>query len=178
MKRRLFHAAALVSLVLCVGCASLWIRSYRHWDRVIYTTVLRGERMSYVQREVECLAGVLVIREMWREVDEQGSQLVWASSSYEESGLYLSDAGDVRAMRSGYRSLADQFGIRSGYFALYSYSSRLSLAGGLKFVMAPLWFVTMLLALLPAIVAFRLWRDSGSHKDSCPACGYDLRGTP
>jgi hypothetical protein len=43
----------------------------------------------------------------------------------------------------------------------------------------PFWFVTAALAALPhARVIRRLRRDRSSTLDSCPACGYNLRGTP
>jgi hypothetical protein len=35
MKRRLFHAGALVSLVLCLAASTTWLRSYWYGDMLL-----------------------------------------------------------------------------------------------------------------------------------------------
>src|SRR5206468_3071298 len=54
--RWMFDVLALLSLLLCVGTAGLWVRSYYHTDRIRFVTADRRRALS-----AETLTGQFVI---------------------------------------------------------------------------------------------------------------------
>jgi hypothetical protein len=145
MKRRLFNAGALVSLVLGLAVTVLWVRSYWRADQIVWGTRSgcsiesnTGVVMSYVFLPLRVPVGSLKAR----------------SKPPFEGGPHWDQFWRFEAGK-------DQ-----------------PLGHDIAFVVVPHWVLVLLAAPLPALW-MRSWHNKvGWPCERCPACGYDLRGTP
>jgi hypothetical protein len=163
--RILQHGAAALSLLLCVATVALWVRSYWvsdaiHWwhptRRVYYSVASARGRVacqSDEPRDARLATGP------YRPGHAGYDTIPLPNEDWEDGWGVPFDArrtfmgfGYVRATR-GLGRLSTQMGI------------------------VPMWFVTLLTALPPAVHAFRLRRHRRA-KGVCLRCGYDLRATP
>jgi hypothetical protein len=137
MKRRLFNAAALISLVLCLMAAGLWV----------WTGLISGPIFFQASGPARIgLEGMVGGNSIIIQITRDRPSGTWTDQMYGERyfGFRLSAEGSATQ-----RSI-----------------------GGV----IPLWFVIALFA-LPCVV-WR-WRNRGRSvkASTCPACGYDLRGS-
>jgi hypothetical protein len=148
MKRRLFHAAALMSLVLCVALSGLWVRSYWRIDfvrdiafgRCFWFSSRSGRWMFSVDR-IGPETGpqvVAILRRTWRVSvvqDPWEPRFLWEfKGGWGSESLHL---------------------------------------------VAPHWALVLPFTVIPAAWAAQRIRAARRRASSaCPACGYDLRGTP
>jgi hypothetical protein len=150
VKRRLFNAGALVSLVLCVAVITLWVLSYSRMDvawftiggrREISIYSFRGQMVFHSQAAATRLArrGLDDVPKGWYTFEPPGG----------ESNLKLLTSFGL-----------DAKGFPSGVVHLPHWSLVLF------FAIAPIWNVS------------RRVRSARGKGCVCPACGYDLRGTP
>lgn len=177
MTRRLFTIASLISLLLCVATAALWLRSYDVEDRWISA----GEGWSPVEGvdEVTCSAislasyrgRFMIVRgEQWRyEIGETPIAVQhWSGPPI----------GDWEAERAG----RDRFGLARlnavGYMGPQFPPWVIRVYG------MPQWPIVALCLAMPAVRFFvvpfarraRIRQRLIAHL--CPGCGYDLRATP
>jgi hypothetical protein len=167
MKRRLYNALAVTSLVLCLVIVGLWVRSYWRDSQIDRsTTSQRGNSWKASRLKLRIVAGYIVAsRELvlWDgpgDIDPWGSRPGQWWSSNRPTGIW---SGSVSFPKSlGFEFAWDQRGGITN--TRYSY------------VRLPLWLPTLLTASLPAIGLYRGRRARRAEKlNLCPKCGYDLR---
>jgi hypothetical protein len=156
VKRRLFNLAAAVSLVLCVATSVLWARSRRVQDVLQY----QGRRWLVSLETRFGSAGVIL----------------WPTPTDDPGFLH-----ETRPPRSGdWAPLLDLcVGMwRGRTLGGFGYSA----SPPLYSVIAPVWFIPAISAILPSAwawrVVMRFRRKRRAALRLCPHCGYDLRATP
>jgi hypothetical protein len=178
VRRMLLDAATVLSLVLFVATAALWVRSHRQGDR--------WARLQYVPR----------VGNYWQQVFSHWGVVVWAAEEpqrriYEEGGPGLgwhhlaweAAPGNPVIPKLLWRpTRLEQWG-----FAYHRERQiELEALGDWPIVphdvfAAPYWFIVLLFGVAPALAAIRWSRGYKSRKRSrqgrCLACGYDLRAT-
>ena len=153
MKRRLFNIAFMVSLVLCVTTAALWVRSYWKSDAVIYFS-------PSGHHGVQWAGGVLIIGTDDAGQPRRGLKL----DSWNSAGLNTNSFPWWR-LGFGYERTVTTFATQGAIHA--------------RRLFVPLWSVVAAFAVLPlwrAVVFSRARRRK--RLGGCPTCGYDLRATP
>jgi hypothetical protein len=164
MKRHAFSVAALMSLLLCVATAVLWVRSYRTDDRY-------GFHHGWTVRSY--IGGVHVVRGYY-----------FASWGYESFPV-----GFFPPVYWCTEYPLDEIGWERWGFAVAK-GRQLSLGIGddpatdvqyiaMTAVVVPYWFIVTVFLVAPAIWIFaRARRRRALRQGRCPTCGYDLRATP
>jgi hypothetical protein len=174
MTRRLLNLLTLLSLLLCVAVAALWVRSYWRFDRL---TRCEGRRSDgdYVQTNVHVALGRgSLYLDRFRICSEKPTLFVagtvWNRFTDSES-----------AGRSDYENL--KWDSRWAGFRLFRNSLTPAESGGLDMSMdvtvvgIPLWALAVLTGVAPARWIYT--RSRCRHTIStCSQCGYDLRATP
>ncbi len=157
-RRRLFNTIATGSLVLCVAMIALWIRSYLRWDMLVrkegnYQIVARSN-LGLVSMNFDILDR------------SAGYSFYWRHERWDTdlARLIKSNLGD-----SGFR-----------YQRLIQTDAYFPKAAPSVFyhLQTPDWFISLLLAVFPAIFAISFWRRRTKVQSMCSSCGYDLRATP
>ena len=155
LRRRVFTALSVLSLLLCVATLALWGRSYRYVDRVRWIGIYETTHQYFA---LESHRGLCALRSSRQ--DNRGLPIPenpgWA---------YLTArTGDPLSFLPKERFLG--FG--------YVHVGRIN-----RTVWLPHWSLALLFAILPALhlrAAIRLRRLN--RIGHCPRCGYDLRATP
>jgi hypothetical protein len=168
MKRRLLNLLTLLSLLLCVAVAALWVRSYWVSDAILIANGA-GERGA----QTVFGTGVLVTNNM----PHGRARLRWDRF----------DGGLLSAWEDGSpRSLPNRLGFGYRFTRLAPAGTRVTTPDAdvalppiisTRKVMVPLWLPVALFALLPAARLYRRIRPRYAA-GRCQACGYDLRATP
>jgi hypothetical protein len=152
MIRRMFTFASALSLLLCVGAAVLWVRSYFIWDSIDDA----HSRWS------------IVVHSDW------GDVLVHASATthserlgrrweYESTKAGRAVTGQFIGFGRPLVSIEDHDGKVTGHQPVYCF---------------PHWAVVVAFGLMPAIVIARRGRQRRkSRGGACRTCGYDLRAS-
>ena len=169
MKRRMFNLAAATSLVLCLATAVLWVRSYYVRD------IINLGRSGGNSHTIQSILGRL--------------HLISHLSGGRASGdtFYSSDRLSPNAIwnggMSGYPARVQWH--LGCVWQRYSKYHLPIVAGGTGFsterrlVVVPYRWLTLLLAVLPAVsLAQALRRRSRGGRSCCEQCGYDLCATP
>ena len=155
MRRRLLNLLTLLSLLLCVAVAALWVRSYWRIDG------LCGEAISHYYEMYTWRGGL------------------WLG----DFGADGSRAEVPRAVRrlDGEAQLQLLFeDMRHGLIGWFGFGSSSAVAGAgtrLRLFVVPLWLPGIVLAYLPVLHLLG-WRRRTGRSGLCPRCGYDLRATP
>ncbi len=150
LKRRLFSLAAAVSLVLCVATMLLWVRSYRHCDKLHWWStrfnVPVGSLMSGN-------GGIMFVYEPT--VPKGPLEFQYHSTpthSYPGSAWQGTSPWN-----------------RLGFFWRWGID---------RVLIVPLWAAMLVSSVLPTAWLYHCRRYKRGHGGLCPACGYDLRATP
>jgi hypothetical protein len=157
----ILNGPALLSLVLCVAIAVLWVRSYRVCDLIHLRT---DTRWFYI---TDYPGGIAL--GIWRRAEHDppalrnfSYQQMPAARARQLMNLHLSDARERR-----------RYG---GVDYLYGVSE----IATSRVVAFPFWYALLLSVAFPVIRAVfilrRRWRRT--VLGLCPKCGYDLRATP
>ncbi len=201
--RLILHTLTAVSLVVGLGAGTLWVRSYRVYDRFGRRDQSIGAMaLSYQIREVSTVEGAFFIRlengmlssnamKYWsaaaRVAAEHGPGNYWHTEARFAAGFEL-PAGSI-ANRLGFAAVRIQsnepvivpYGSPSFVDPIPAEHSR-----DVRIIVMPCWFVFALTALRPGWVGvglvkrlrrtlrIRKWRRCGM----CAECGYDLHATP
>jgi hypothetical protein len=174
--RILPNAATVLSLILCVATAALWIQSFAFaWSVPVEVRGVRWEIASRggafeVSNAPERAAAQSAIDEAGRALRSDARRLLQHAR---ESGRWEVDRAE--ALRDG-RAVPPLPGVPP----LSPIVMPSALPAPVLYRVSYLW-----LAVLPVtcLAAFRLWptlpgRIRRSRTGRCPACGYDLRATP
>jgi hypothetical protein len=182
LKRRLFNILCILSLLLCVATAALWVRSYYRYDQLLrlspYSRIdfasLRGTaacgRFDYYDHErfVPASAG-------WEFYGGSTDGITGGIDLAEETDSGRITPGGSLFATSGetaYQRSAEWFGIgfviNHGKYGI-DYRS----------IFVPHWLLVLVFAIPPVWWLRRCVRER--HRlmnELCAKCGYDLRGTP
>ena len=183
MKRRLFNILTVLSLLLCVATAGLWVRSYCVLDSVYSCSSLNASR-EFTRISLHSRSGLLCWEDTYRR----------AYRGYEPDRAYP-PFHDVSALLPGdgaaYAKLLDSWGgvnvlgFRFGV-DVFSEPGYMAREGGwvpdsmdrCRFCVIPYWAMVLLTGALPV-----WWMTTRSSRRRhlrvrlglCPGCGYDLR---
>jgi len=187
MKRIAFNLAAIVSLMLCVGTAVLWVHSYSKTILLDYTDSRRQDYPNYKYRGFVAAHGGLnftassgkypsnmivdffVRPPSWRLSEEDAEPYPHFFPMWTARIDYTSD---VRGFAT--------FGFEAKNEVVISHSE--GLRHRQTTVIVPLPAIAAIAAILPALSSVRMWqrrtRRRQAAKGLCRKCGYDLRATP
>jgi 4-amino-4-deoxy-L-arabinose transferase-like glycosyltransferase len=180
VRRRLLDFLTVLSLLLCVAVAALWVRSYRVGDLLSHITHTGS---GFRERSLVSTRG----RFGWHYNDEQyvgenasrgwasdqygvgreglsrGTMSPWRMSPWETLGFYASNTSDThRPMDPRTREVYTRTAVR-------------------QILNVPYYLPALLTAALPAWWAMswqRFRRRRRLALGLCPHCGYDLRASP
>ena len=155
MRRKLFNLAAVVSLVLCVTSAALWVRSRAlgRSDELLYMT---GRRAYYAFS----VGGKLFLSYHTYDKTYPAKPLTWTRGN----ALDFTPAPPL-----GWNLLG------------FSYRPfRQAGTGNAEYLLVlPYLPLSVVCAIAPAWWSIGAWRSRRQRrKDCCSVCGYDLRATP
>jgi hypothetical protein len=151
LRRILFNALAVLSLVLAVGVAGLWVRSYSSVDKIAHV----GARRSLV---VGCVRGVFFAVRA-------------AAISQQQRGFSYG----VMEIDSDFEPAA--WSSNAWWFSTDSIGSPPQPGAGA--LSMPAWMPASIFLVLPLLKLKWLRRQRFRQREGlCAACGYDLRTTP
>lgn len=195
MRRRLLNLVVAFSLVLCLVTVAMWVRSGSNRDEIVFS--LPSDRLW----RLNCYRGY-ISAEMWsgwpgpqpiRWLRDGGMQYMFGQGDVTHRTilgmLFVTRHCNVatRLNGTGYISEKDgplpqheTYGTGYGFYMMPSYWSRKVV---LRSVSVRADVLAISLGLLPVVYLTRWilattiskYRQRRGH---CPACGYDLRGTP
>ena len=154
MRRRLFAGASVVSLLLLLLAATIWMRSY-YWDDAIVWHADGGDTFLETAKGTFCVRHVGYSR---RTSDQRGlKHIAMSMPPGFDAGVELSQASGTLPHLGFYFASMESMGQR--FLTL----------------MLPAWLIALSFGLLPSLRLLR-WRSARLSKSGCSACGYLLRG--
>ncbi len=175
MRRRVFNLLAVVSLVLCLATAALWIRSEFRGDEVQYSSFGSAGTSQSIDG-VGYARGLFVYAHAFYQARRKPVPRMWGPGWHVFSAVPGGfHAREIRAhgfyfLGFGYAALSWTFNAGTGPVTLTRKD---------RLLCVPVWFVMLLLALAPVrwlVLKRREIRNRPRHL--CANCGYDLRATP
>jgi hypothetical protein len=165
--RYIFNALTVLSLLLCVATAGLWVRSYHNEDCLIHISnsdEVTDKCLYSSLGRMTCLAVTFFITTPDGAHEATGFR--WQTKKH-SPGLFN---------RTTIHSVRD-FGAQPGFvWRNFEFTNRDPFR---PLITVPHWALVMLLAFLPS---WGLIRHAGHGKSRvagiCPQCGYDLGATP
>jgi hypothetical protein len=157
--RILLNALTVLSLLLCLMTAVLWVRGFWRDDVLGVRVPVPGVR-DLTLRVESGLEGIGLVT------------ILWSRAQMEE---YLN-----RSERAWWHQKDNPEYGTGGWETSYGFGTVMANLGSARVRgwVAPAWAVGTATAILPAI-RFRRWlRRRKARPGLCPACGYDLRATP
>jgi hypothetical protein len=202
MKRRLLNLATALSLLLCVGGAALWARSYFVQDEVTFRqSRSAGGRCHETRHDWYSVAGHLIWETTARDRPEAFVAMERRSTLFDDADgwsyfgrppedflFYPAGRDDPVWVRCGFRYFSEDRAETNGdtgdvgwmLKALDVPPDQSFFRTRFREVGIPHWPVPAATAPLPLVMAYRAWRRRGRRRGAgvCPACSYDLRATP
>ena len=171
MIRRLFNIACILSLLVCMAAAGLWVRSYWRGDGI----VVEHRRGSTADGDPCLLAGV---------GSERGLVVFMWPGDDSMSAVIDEPMNRGQKVRIGHVSESSPFffDFWSGSYGGFSYSPTFGawqVTIKCNVLVVPLYAIILALGVVPLLWVRRYL--SGRRRASagkCPRCGYDLRATP
>ena len=160
MKRCLLNLLTLVSLLLCVAVAVMWVRSYWVLDSFGRMSHLSANRVRWVFAVSE--AGAVAVGETSITNLDHTDVLLYESSKTPRWNREPADRGEWRT------NLMPQMLRNRSVMGARTIEE--------TSIMLPYWTLMAPTALVPSVRAWRRLRRRGPGL--CSACGYDLRATP
>ena len=152
IRRRIFTALSVLSLLLCVATVALWVRSYWRLDALVH-------RRSAVHQSFRSVCGELCYTTSTSKVTS--TRYVWRP----EWRYIVQNPGD-RMIRPTHSLLGFGWVLEEAMDYFLG-------------IFIPHWFLALLFAILPALHLRSMLRSRRLHRlGHCPRCGYDLRATP
>jgi hypothetical protein len=165
--RRLFIAASATSLLLCIACVALWIRSYPRFDVVVNprASVPSGEWRTQIF--AWSFRGELCVGRT-RQSDDYFGEGAWHAFAGDQAEAAYAWIGSIARVPLTWRRGVGPFVIGTNTTPNGSYS----------FAHLPIWAVGCPFAVLPALwILQNAKRIRQRRKGLCRACGYDLRAS-
>ncbi len=161
LRRIILNALTVLSLLLCVATAMLWVWSYsaERW-------ILRADR-GYAQLICLLDGRMLVETSPWPN-EGRFLQIVLHSAGRNVNRPWLYHQGNAKFFSALGFTLERGTVFNSNY-----------VPHGYAIVVVPLWFIMLCEAVLPGLWMTR-WRRAHRRMGlgRCPVCSYDLRATP
>jgi hypothetical protein len=197
--RILLQSAALLSLLLLIATAALWLRSHRVYDQVgRRTQSITTDTFAWRIREASSLEGQLYLRfetgsihqPALRFLPETDRAAAAAATTYRRTfrpfavqfELPLGSLANHFGFAAAHVRTNDQFVDRTWHVSLQDTNSYSPRSRDVRIFVLPHWSLCAAFTLLPAFSARSLLRHRTrrrrSRKNLCPTCGYDLRATP
>jgi hypothetical protein len=192
MTRRQLNLLTLLSLLMCVATAALWVRSHFARDGLWYTRgpdryslhSYRGRLWFWKLSDLR-----YVEASVWTTPAKMGAGFVWDSAP---DSWYDPFRGHPKGVRvpddfldaASFGGTVDRRFLGFRYVRNANWAPLAQLQAGYPTasstaVYVPDWSVVALAAALPAARLARLARSRRRRsRGLCPACGYDLRATP
>ena len=172
VRRHLFNLAALLSLLLCVAVAVLWVRSY--WVATSATwhhqPVRDGESRTV---RLETKSGRFIL---WGRYSGSGREIAIMGWYWSVRPIHSHEtAATLDRFWRGQRG-------RVIFFMGFCYSVEVGSTAGVvrwseRRLMVPLWALCLVSSILPLLwLRRRVWHTHPAGH--CQSCGYDLRETP
>jgi hypothetical protein len=180
VKRRLLNLLTLLSLMLCVAVAVLWVRAHSTTNalRIAHWSVGPSSgRWWSVHLETQ-RGGVVVTLIVHHETFAPGEAAAMGPPGGGWDHEFESSGPTAPPSRGRWWGRLGFHFARDGRFANLSPTRT---AGGTDWQLwLPHWFLALLLVLLPAARLSSLYRARRrrARVGLCPSCGYDLRATP
>ena len=171
VKPRLVTLAAGASLLLCIATVALWVRSYWSHDCVVY-------RGPSGHQATQWATGLLILS---TENHSNPERLVSFHSFHSWRPPPTEPrvgSGRWSRIGFGYESFEAPLDVPATVAKWLSEHDTPILCTRTRRLAVPLWFVTMLFAILPVWKFVVVIRTRQSCPGRCPTCGYDLRATP
>ena len=183
LRRIIFNTLSILSLLLCVAMAGLWVRSYwiadafslvhsggidrpgDHGDLIAeFNMVWANGRVRYERYDTECFGGgdggnVALPGPLWT--------LTHTSNTPHYAEIVEHSVWTTRQPTKWGAFVAGE----EDYRGIHTISL-------MKYVAAPMWAVFMPLLLSSSLCARRILRPRRPPLGLCHRCGYDLRATP
>ena len=173
--RNLFNAATLLSLLLCIAAAVLWIRSYRVYDFYV------GQRFYSTQTGAGC------VRQTYSSLGRGGFTL----NVVDIDVRIPSEVARLQAMPPQSQRIIGQPISHAPLAIGAATGSKLTSILGFQFdrgsagrldrytrLTFQLWHVVLLAAILPYLWCSRRRHPQKLDASRCPNCNHDLRATP
>lgn len=187
IRRRLLTCLSALSLILCVGTAVLWVRSYRTTSAIVKTRHYASESGS---------AGGHTT------IESRRGEITWTWYEWSQPGAYSGQhqIPGLRFMESEAKPRKDDLWLycwersidphrvwRSymlfgcGFHSEWyddEISDGLVVTTVYRAASVPYWIVALIFAALTSLLLRRQWKLRQVRMGCCPTCGYDLRATP
>jgi hypothetical protein len=176
VRRYLFNVAIAVSLLLCVGTAVLWVRSYWRCDGVGYARVF-VVGVGITRNMLSSQEGTVALHRVVRR-ERDSSSPMWGDLGWTirndpvRKGAAIAEAKQFGRVLFGFGFVHR---VASGPATNVSLESTSLLAPHWSFVLVFAAFPTFVLA---TAIRRRRRRRRRRRADVCATCGYDLRATP
>jgi len=157
MKRWLLNITTVLSLLLLLAAVGLWVDSY--WS--IRTVWFLGPSKELVAQSAD--------GNCYFELEAYSNHWNVMHIDFGKTELILDDSTNLQ--QSGNLDW-DAIGFGIGSWKGRNFGGPMSNYG----IMVPLWFLTLIFAILPAIWLFKWNKRRKLSPNACPACGYDLTG--
>jgi hypothetical protein len=154
VNHRLFNALAVMSLLLCVATAAIWVRSHFASDTILYCTGPAG-----------------IDKSVWVQWGDGDIRIGWQSAYIERGFQYWREKPWKRSV---WRGPGEPYLLQILGFEI-TYNGR----NGNGAIYIPCW-MGFFCAALPLALRYRHHRKvaAGNEMGLCVNCGYDLRATP
>jgi hypothetical protein len=173
--RILFNAATILSLLLCIAAAMLWMRSYLVYDFYIDQRFCRTQTNAACWRQTNVFMGrggfTWHVRDVNIRIPSEIARMqAMPPQTYRIIGQRISDAPPAIGVATG-NTLASILGFQ--FERAYPHMSERYMH--LTF---QLWHAVLLAAILPYVWWYRRRHPRKLDPGRCPICNYDLRATP
>ncbi len=174
--RWVFNALAVGSLLLCIFTGVVWGLHFNSTAIVAIKLPFRWETGWYLGRGIDGIhRAQLSVAFMY----SPPTRIL--SPPFSGFAFTPQDRKWMNQFGAGSRSGRGAFQFSEGPVIVYDRTlGRLVMFGYTHEIGLPVWFVMVLLGILPALAGWR-WRRiriERARKGLCPVCGYDLRATP
>ena len=169
MIRRLFTSASILSLVLCTGLLSLWVRSWTTRERMTYY----GPKNQY---DLVSDGSLLLARRRENPFAILAQHGLVDGMPPEARAVWRQRA--LRDAEPHWDRTTERSSIPASWTTYVVLPWNLRLTGKDRYVILPHWALAGVAAILPTIWAVRLRRPGRRRQVGfCPTCGYDLRAS-
>jgi hypothetical protein len=182
--RILLNAATVVSLVLAVAIAALWVRGYFTSDRLFWQSWFDiGDRSYWVQDVVRSGAGGVgmnrVVQSYPTKTPSGQSTRQEHEARYGKIPFLKSGTAEYPQFKVGVGDKPVWGGFKRGGFVRPDPEGRPHPSAYAWQYVVPYWAILPPVMILPAIRVVRHFRRRRAVTIGlCPTCGYDLRATP